>query len=122
MTIVPRNLETLDYAALDKIEAQIKTRKAQLFVEAEAKARRVLDQIGQAVGAKFEFVPPVMPATNGNGAHKAKAMRKPRKAKIAIKYRNPTNPAETWSGRGRPARWLAALEKQGKRREDFAVR
>lgn len=41
---------------------------------------------------------------------------------VAIKYRNPDNPAETWTGRGRQPRWLVAkLAKRGVTREDFAV-
>ncbi len=41
---------------------------------------------------------------------------------VAVKYRNPENSAETWSGRGRTARWLAEkLKKRGVKLEDFAV-
>ena len=41
---------------------------------------------------------------------------------VAVKYRNPDNPAETWSGRGRTARWLAEkLKKRGVKLEDFLV-
>jgi DNA-binding protein H-NS len=40
---------------------------------------------------------------------------------VAPKYRNPENPAETWSGRGLPPRWMAAQLKGGKKREDFLI-
>lgn len=41
---------------------------------------------------------------------------------VVVKYRNPDNASETWSGRGRTARWLAEkLKKRGARLEDFAV-
>jgi DNA-binding protein H-NS len=34
------------------------------------------------------------------------------RGKAVQKYRNPDNPAETWSGRGRPPKWVqAALDK-----------
>ena len=36
------------------------------------------------------------------------------------KYRNPTT-GETWSGRGRPAKWMTELEAKGQKREKFAV-
>lgn len=117
---VPRNLESLDYAALDKIEAQIKTRKAQLFLEAEAKGRSLLEKIGQAVGGRFEPVV-LQPASNGNGQHKAVKAKGRKATKIAIKYRNPAKPEETWSGRGRMARWLAAEVKKGRQAQEFAV-
>ena len=37
-----------------------------------------------------------------------------------VKYRNPKT-GETWSGRGRPARWITELEAKGQKRETFAV-
>ncbi len=40
---------------------------------------------------------------------------------VAPKYRNPENPAETWSGRGLKPRWMAAAIKGGKKLEDFAI-
>ncbi len=41
--------------------------------------------------------------------------------KIAPKYRNPANPKETWTGRGRQPRWLAALIAKGKKPENFLI-
>jgi DNA-binding protein H-NS len=40
---------------------------------------------------------------------------------VAPKYRNPENPAETWTGRGLKPRWLAAAIKGGKNPEDFLI-
>ena len=60
----------------------------------------------------------------------AKAAPKPRKAagprkaakKVAPKYRNPANPKETWTGRGKQPRWMAALTAKGKKPEDFLIK
>ncbi len=52
----------------------------------------------------------------GRAIKKATAARKP----VAPKFRN-TKTGETWSGRGRTPRWLAALEAQGKSREDYRI-
>src|SRR4029077_17312388 len=41
--------------------------------------------------------------------------------KVAPKYRNPENPAETWAGRGLKPRWLAAAIKSGKKLDDFLI-
>jgi DNA-binding protein H-NS len=39
-----------------------------------------------------------------------------------IKYRDPKNPMNTWSGRGRTPRWLVAATKGGRAKiEDFRV-
>ena len=41
--------------------------------------------------------------------------------KVAPKYRNPDNSAETWAGRGLKPRWLAAAIKSGKKLHDFLI-
>ena len=43
------------------------------------------------------------------------------RGKVAAKYRNPENPAETWAGRGLKPRWLTAAIKAGKKLEDFLI-
>ena len=42
--------------------------------------------------------------------------------KVAPKYRNPANPKETWSGRGKHPRWMAALIAKGKKADDFLIK
>jgi len=64
-------------------------------------------------------------APAGKSAKPAKrAARKSSKAgtKVAPKYRNPANPAETWAARGKQPRWLAAEIAKGKKLEDFAIK
>ncbi len=68
----------------------------------------------------------------GSGARSATATRTPRKTavrrtrkssgKVAPKYRNPANAAETWTGRGKQPRWLAAETSKGRAAEDFLIR
>lgn len=52
---------------------------------------------------------------------KAAKPRKPGK-KVAPKYRNPANPKELWSGRGKQPRWLAEQVKKGKKVEEFLIK
>lgn len=44
-----------------------------------------------------------------------------KRAPATVKYANPANPSETWSGRGRKPRWFEAALKAGKRPDDMAV-
>jgi DNA-binding protein H-NS len=37
------------------------------------------------------------------------------------KYANPARPSETWSGRGRQPRWLAAQLRSGRKLDDFRI-
>lgn len=41
---------------------------------------------------------------------------------VAIKYRDPENASNTWTGRGRMPRWMsAATKKRGVKKEDFLI-
>ena len=41
--------------------------------------------------------------------------------KVLPKYRNPNDPTETWSGRGKQPRWLVAQLRAGKKLDDFRI-
>jgi DNA-binding protein H-NS len=41
--------------------------------------------------------------------------------KVYPKYRNPEEPSETWSGRGKQPRWLVSALKSGKAIADFEI-
>lgn len=68
----------------------------------------------------------LFPAKGKRGKGKAKVAMPPARRsatagkKVEPKYRGPQG--ETWSGRGLAPKWLAALESEGKHREDFAIR
>ena len=44
-----------------------------------------------------------------------------KRAHAKVKYREPKNAANAWSGRGRMPRWLTAEVAKGKKKEDYAV-
>ncbi len=46
---------------------------------------------------------------------------KKKKKEVVIKYRNPDEETETWSGRGRKPKWLEKSLKEGKKLEDFLI-
>src|SRR6516162_6375215 len=41
--------------------------------------------------------------------------------RVLPKYRNPDQPSETWSGRGKQPRWLTTQLRSGKWIEDFLI-
>jgi len=51
-----------------------------------------------------------------NGAQEARKY-----SKVSPKYRNPNEPTETWSGRGKRPRWLTAALRTGHKIEDFVI-
>ena len=42
-------------------------------------------------------------------------------SKVAVKFRNPDNHEDTWTGRGRQPKWLVAALKKGSKLTDFAL-
>ena len=42
--------------------------------------------------------------------------------KVGPKFRNPSNPSETWAGRGKMPRWVQAQLKSGRKLEDLRIR
>jgi DNA-binding protein H-NS len=40
---------------------------------------------------------------------------------VSPKFRNPEQPSETWTGRGKQPRWLTAELRSGKRIDDFRI-
>ena len=63
--------------------------------------------------------PSVTPAT----VAKARKSTKGRSlGKVAAKYQNPANGKETWTGRGKQPRWLAAETAKGRKLEEFLIK
>ena len=56
----------------------------------------------------------------GRPATKKKAPGAGTRPPVPVKYRN-AETGDTWTGRGRTPTWLAALEAQGRKREEFLV-
>jgi len=103
-------LEKLSYAELaelrDRIDAAMKAARAAerdtLRSEMEAMAARAGLSLSDVVGG-----------SRGQGKLKG--------TKVSVKYRNPKNNAETWTGRGRKPNWLVAALKKGQKIESFQV-
>jgi DNA-binding protein H-NS len=47
--------------------------------------------------------------------------RKRTSVSVQIKYRDPSNPDNTWNGRGRPPRWLQDYINAGKAQNEFVA-
>src|SRR5688572_19498506 len=101
------NLDAMSYAELAEMQARIERLKVgKQNAERDELRQRVLAMVKEA------------------GFELSDLFGKGRKAKgsVSVKYRDPQNPENTWTGRGRMPRWLAAATKGGKvRKEDFLV-
>ena len=74
---------------------------------------------GQAGTSK----PAAAAAAGASAPAKARKSTKGRSlGKVPPKYRNPANPKETWAGRGKQPRWLAAETAKGRKLEEFLIK
>lgn len=117
MTVDVSKLSYAELLALSKsLDEQIHSKRSEeLKVLVDGFAKK-LEAAGFSVDEGVEALRPYLrakPATRspaGGGASTARVL-----------YRDPAHPENTWSGRGRAARWLADYEAQGRRREEFLV-
>ena len=121
------DLATLSSKELDTLINKAKKRKVALKKRKPAAAvRRKINALAKAEGYS---VAELFGGAAGTGS--GRATRTPRKAsttkgrklgKVAPKYRNPAKPSETWTGRGKQPRWLAAETSKGRKVEDFLIK
>lgn len=104
-------LKNLNHKQLDELIAQASRQKDQLQRERRDEVRARLVRIAQEEGYSIEEL----------FGGKQRARSKTAGTKVAPKFRNPANPAQTWSGRGKQPRWFSDALKGGKSEKDLAV-
>ncbi len=89
----------------------LKVRVEQALVEREKSERIQVRQKIEAMAAQAGFsIDEVIGKSSGSKG-----------SKVAIKYRNPKDSSQTWTGRGRMPIWLAEAIKKGAKRDSFLV-
>lgn len=115
------DLEGFSAKDLDSLIQQANKRKKVLTKRTPiGQVRRKLTALAKSQGYTIAELFGDAKASTTAAARKSTKGRKT--GKVAPKYRNPAKPSETWSGRGLPPRWMAALIKKGKKKEDFLIR
>ena len=101
-----KNIENMSYAELAAMQVRIERAK----IEKQSSERAALKQkiADMAKEAGFDLRD-LFDGRRGKG-------------KVAVKYRDPSNSANTWTGRGRMPRWMTTATKGGKaKKEDFLI-
>lgn len=104
------NVDNLSYAELQKLKTQI---EGTLVARQEQERQALKDKIRQLVKEQGTTVEELFGLKGG---------RRSTGAKVAPKYRNPSNPSETWTGRGRAPRWMQAKLDSGAKKEQFLIK
>jgi DNA-binding protein H-NS len=110
-------------AQLEKVRAaRIKLEKEEqrLMSRTHDKALAQIVQIAHTSGLTAEDIAAALGGKKGKASAAKSASAKAPKAKratagrkVAPKYRDPANPAQTWTGRGRTPAWVQALQTAG---------
>ena len=101
-------LNGLSFDELKKLQKDIDRAIATFEARRIAAAREELEARAKELGVTLKQV------MGESGATKVKTP-------VPVKYRNPNNPEETWTGRGRKPRWLTvALTSVDAKLDDFA--
>jgi DNA-binding protein H-NS len=87
----------------DLYQEMIEVLDAKLESEKE-KLQSQLDELGRRFGGSPKDLPQRRPYP-----------------KVEPKYRNPTNPLETWAGRGKTPRWVVELLATGASLDEFRI-
>jgi DNA-binding protein H-NS len=103
----PNNMSVPQLTKLrDQVERLLIEKKNEVKTELPVK----MMELAKKLGMRFHDV------LNGRG----KGGRA--RGKVAPKYRDPKNPANTWTGRGRTPLWMVAAMKRGKaKKADFLI-
>lgn len=115
----------LDELSIDELEKLIKQAEAALEKKRKAElknAQAVLEKMAKELGVDpselLKGASEKKKTTRKKGAAKKKTgVRKP----AAVKYRDPANSSNTWTGRGKRPLWLQDALSKGAKLEDFAV-
>jgi DNA-binding protein H-NS len=102
--------------SLKTIERRIQMLEAQ--AERIGRRNKTLSNIANLMKKHGVTIGELRSALTGKGPGRGRGGKR---GKVPVMYRHPKT-GETWSGRGRPARWIAAAEKAGHKRTEFLVK
>lgn len=106
------NLENLSPKELEDLIAAAAEQKRRIQRQRLADVRRQLIAIAREEGYTIEEL-------FGDGSRKSAGAGAGRS--VAPKYRNPADPSQTWTGRGKRPRWVQAALDAGKSLESLAI-
>jgi len=109
------DISSLNERQLTALMAKIQARLHELQLE---KVSRVRDKVIAMITSEGLDYAELMEHTAF--VRRKKTARK--RAKVAPKYRNPADPSQTWSGRGRQPRWFKAALRKGKTERSLLIK
>lgn len=104
------NIDKLTYAELSELRDEI---DAAMEIRHEEERQAIAEQIEElAYSAGFSSAKEVLGI---------RAKKRASGYSVKPKYRNPWNPVETWTGRGRKPKWVVEALDEGHEMEEFLI-
>jgi DNA-binding protein H-NS len=110
---------SLDAMSIDEMWQLHEEISRVLSVRLTSEKRELEKRLAQLRRERETRQPPHADAQSSKSVARAPRRKYPR---VFPKYRNPKQPSETWSGRGKRPRWLAAALNNGRKIEEFLIR
>lgn len=107
----------LSKLSIEELEGLVKDAQAEITSRREAERERVLGQMRELAATLGLTLEDVGRMERGKGG----AVKAAAGGGVPPKYRHPTDPNLTWSGRGKRPTWIAEALAAGKSLEDLAV-
>jgi DNA-binding protein H-NS len=104
----------LSVYSVEELKALIARAKRAIALKQRRRLQQVREQIEQLASGLNMSIEEVM----NRGRQVGKVYSN---TAAEIKFRNPADPAQTWTGRGKRPRWLQEALRQGAKLEDFAI-
>ena len=105
-----KNIENMSFAELSAMQARIERAKGERQSSDRAALKQKMADMAKAAGFDLRDL---FDGRMGEG----------KRGKVAVKYCDPSNSTNTWTGRGRMPRWMTAVTKGGKaKKEDFLIK
>lgn len=121
------DLKTYNRRQLEKLRADVDKALERLAEVDKKEALKAAEKAARAHGFSLEELTGGKPddTAASPAAKKARRAKSAKasdgRAKVAPKYRNPNNPDETWTGRGRAPKWVEAHLAAGGSKDDLAI-
>lgn len=103
------SIEKLSQTELESLIQQAQARKHELHREELSAVREDVSAYARSKGYSIEELFGKIRRAGG------------KRGSVAPKYRNPADPSQTWSGRGKRPRWFQAQLDAGKKESDLAI-
>ncbi len=109
-------VEDIDFSSysLEQLKTLVQGAKREIALKEESRVQKIYDQIVELAnnaGMSTGDLLNIESNGKGNGINRS----------VDVKFRNPRDLSQTWSGRGKRPQWLRQALEQGRKLEEFSV-